>query len=86
MLYTATALWAHGWMLDGYHPDAQLYPHRRGLSDATISRAVISVTLNDTESLVSYLRERAPMPFPMLKKQSSVCIPAPTAAVQVLLA
>jgi hypothetical protein len=63
-LYEATALWAHSWMLDGCHPDPQRYIHRRGLSDATIGRYLLGVTLRDPDSLVAYLRQECPEAFP----------------------
>ena len=62
--YAATALWAHGWLLDPCHPDPRAYLHRRGLDDVTISRYVLGVTLNDPESLVAYLRATCPEAFP----------------------
>lgn len=63
-LYQATACWAHSWLLDGCHPDPLRYLHRRGLSDATIGRYLIGVTLGDPDSLVAYLRSTCPEAFP----------------------
>ena len=63
-LYAAVALWAHAWLRDPCHPDPLAYLHRRGLSDATISRAVLGVTLRDSESLVAHLRSACPEAFP----------------------
>jgi hypothetical protein len=51
-------------MRDGCHPDPQRYLHRRGLSDATIGRYLLGVTLRDPESLVAYLRSTCPASFP----------------------
>jgi hypothetical protein len=63
-LYEATALWAHTWLYDECHPDPLAYLHQHGLSDATIGRYVLGVTLGDAESLVAYLRETCPEAFP----------------------
>jgi hypothetical protein len=71
-LYEAVALWAHAWLLDLCHPDARTYLLRRGLSDATIRRAVLGVTLNDAESLVSYLRETCPDAVPYAEEAGLV--------------
>jgi hypothetical protein len=62
-LYTAVALWAHSWLLDPCHPEPRAYLHERGLSDATISRYVLGVTLSDPESLVAHLRVTCPEAF-----------------------
>jgi hypothetical protein len=67
-LYAATALWAHAWLLDPCHPDPRGYLHQRGVSDATISRYVLGVTLNDPESLVAYLRAECPETFPFAEE------------------
>lgn len=63
-LYAATALWAQQWLVDGCHPDPQAYLHRRGLSDATIGRYVLGVTLCDPQRLVAYLKATCPDAFP----------------------
>jgi hypothetical protein len=62
-LDAATALWAHAWLLDECHPDPLRYLHRRGLSDAAVSRHLLGVTLRDPQSLVAYLRETCPDAF-----------------------
>ena len=59
-LYAATALWAHAWLLDGCHPEPRAYLHARGLTDATISRYLLGVTLRDPDSLVQHLRATCP--------------------------
>ena len=63
-LYTATALWAHAWLIDPAHPDPRAYLLHRGLSDETISRYVLGVTLRDPQSLLLHLREACPEAFP----------------------
>jgi hypothetical protein len=63
-LYQAVALWAHSWLFDPCHPAPRAYLHRRGLSDATIGRYVLGVTLSDPESLVTDLRATCPEAFP----------------------
>jgi DNA primase catalytic core, N-terminal domain len=67
-LYTATALWAHTWLFEPCHPDPRAYLHRRGLSDATISRYILGVTLSDPESLVAHLRAECPEAFPFAEE------------------
>jgi hypothetical protein len=71
-LYTAVALWAHTWLLDPCHPEPRAYLHRRGLSDATISRAVLGVTLRDPDSLVDHLRSACPEAFPYAEEAGLV--------------
>jgi hypothetical protein len=71
-LYAAVALWAHAWLLDPCHPEPLAYLHRRGLSDATISRYVLGVTLRDPESLVAYLRRECPEAFPYAEEAGLV--------------
>jgi hypothetical protein len=63
-LYTATALWAHSWLLDDCHPDPLAYLHGRGLSDTTIRRFALGVTLRDPDSLVAHLCTTCPEAFP----------------------
>ena len=63
-LYAEVALWAHAWLLDPCHPQPFAYLHRRGLSDATISRSVLGVTLSDPDSLVAHLQANCPEAFP----------------------
>ena len=67
-LYTATALWAHTWLLDPCHPDPRAYLHGRGLDDDTINRYVLGVTLGDPESLVKHLRAECPEAFPFAEE------------------
>ncbi|NJO83628.1 MAG: hypothetical protein HC828_13035 [Blastochloris sp.] len=71
-LYEAVALWAHAWLLDPAHPDPLAYLHQRGLADATITRAVLGVTLSDAESLVAYLRTTCPDAFPYAEEAGLV--------------
>ncbi len=46
--------------------------HRRGLSDETISRAVLGVTLSDPDSLVDHLRATCPEAFPYAEEAGLV--------------
>jgi hypothetical protein len=71
-LYEAVALWAHAWMIEPCNPDPSAYLQRRGLSDATIGRYVLGVTLSDSESLVAYLREACPDAFPFAEEAGLV--------------
>jgi len=71
-LYAEVALWAHTWMLEPCNPDPRAYLHRRGLSDETISRYVLGVTLNDPESLVAHLRKNCPQAFPYAEEAGLV--------------
>ncbi|NTU77918.1 MAG: hypothetical protein HGA45_00705 [Chloroflexales bacterium] len=71
-LYEATVLWAHAWLRDPCHPEPQAYLHQRGLSDDTISRYVLGVTLRDPDSLVAYLRETCPETFPFAEEAGLV--------------
>jgi len=73
-LYTAVARWAHTWLLDPCHPEPRAYLHRRGLSDETISRAVLGVTLGDSDSLVEHLRATCPEAFPYAEEAGLVII------------
>jgi hypothetical protein len=63
-LYTATALWAHAWLLDGCHPEPLIYLRQRGLDDDSIARSVLGVTLRDPFALVEHLRTTCPTAFP----------------------
>ncbi len=63
-LYTATALWAHSWLLDDCHPDPLAYLRGRGLSDATICHFALGIALRDPDSLVAHLRRTCPEAFP----------------------
>ncbi|HMQ30428.1 MAG TPA: hypothetical protein PKD53_06840 [Chloroflexaceae bacterium] len=71
-LYTAVTLWAHTWLLDPCHPEPRAYLHRRGLSNETISRAVLGVTLSDPDSLVEHLRVACPEAFPYAEEAGLV--------------
>jgi hypothetical protein len=71
-LYAEVALWAHAWLLDECHPAPLAYLHRRGLSDTTISRHVLGVTLGDPDSLVAHLRASCPASFPYAEEAGLV--------------
>lgn len=55
-LYAAVALWAHADLLDPANPDPLAYLRRRGISEATVGRALLGVTRRDPAALADYLR------------------------------
>src|SRR5215207_1977608 len=59
-LYELTALWAHGWLMDGANPDPLAALAKRGVNQATAVRHLLGYALDDGHSLMAFLTEHAP--------------------------
>lgn len=73
-LYTATALWAHMWLVDPANPDPRAYLLHRGLRDDTIGRYVLGAALGDADSLVEHLQATCPEALPYAEEAGLIIL------------
>src|SRR5215216_6839214 len=58
-LYELTALWAHGWLMDGANPDPLAYLAKRGVNQTTAVQHMLGYVLHHPQALVVFLTEHA---------------------------
>ncbi|NNJ11072.1 hypothetical protein EKD04_012080 [Chloroflexales bacterium ZM16-3] len=65
LIYATIALWAHALMVDEANPEPLAYINQRGISDTTVRRHVLGVTLRDPQAIPDLLRRECPelLPF-----------------------